>query len=133
MIGKKDTKCIFEQYRQVLKEQVEDNKINALLNALKSSNLDPKFRDSLINLLKDPEVISKWKGGDADTVNAGDSNFAKEMAAAQKAQNLAYPEQNDEEQPRKFDYKTGRYEGESDRDRYERLQRDAKVLGSFGK
>jgi hypothetical protein len=97
MIGKKDTKCIFEQYRQVLKEQVEDNKINALLNAVKSSNLDPKFRDSLIALLKDPEVISKWKGGDADTVNAGDSNFAKEMAAAQKAQNLAYPEQNEEE------------------------------------
>ena len=96
MIGKKDTKSIFEQYRQVLREQVEDNNINALLNAIKNSNLDEKTRNSLVNLLKDPEVASKWKGGDADTVNAGDSNFAKEMAAAQKAQNLAYPEQNEE-------------------------------------
>jgi len=133
MIGKKDTKSIFEQYRQVLREQVEDNNINALLNAIKNSNLDEKTRNSLVNLLKDPEVASKWKGGDADTVNAGDTNFAKEMAAAQKAQNLAYPEQNEEEQPRKFDYKTGKYEGESDRERYERSQRDTKVLGSFGK
>lgn len=96
MIGKKDTKSIFEQYRQVLREQVEDNNINALLNAIKNSNLDEKTRNSLVNLLKDPEVASKWKGGDEGTVNAGDPNFAKEMAAAQKAQNLAYPEQNEE-------------------------------------
>jgi len=96
MIGKKDTKSIFEQYRQVLREQVEDNNINALLNAIKNSNLDETTRNSLVNLLKDPEVASKWKSGDVDTVNAGDSNFAKEMAAAQKAQNAAYPEQNEE-------------------------------------
>lgn len=96
MIGKKDTKSIFEQYRQVLREQVEDNSINALLNAIKNSNLDEKTRNSLANLLKDPEVASKWKSGDADTVNAGDTNFAKEMAASQKAQNAAYPEQNEE-------------------------------------
>ena len=33
MIGKKDTHCIFEQYRNVLKEQVDD-RVKALLSAI---------------------------------------------------------------------------------------------------
>jgi len=121
MIGKKDTLCIFEQYRNVIKEQVDDNKINAIKNAIKTSALAPEVKSGLLGLLSDPEVAAKWKGGDADTVNepdakfgkelsaakygdpdqdtanAPDPKFADEMRAAQKAQNAAYPEQDDEE------------------------------------
>ena len=115
MIGKKDTLCIFEQYRSVIKEQVDDNKINAIKNAIKTSALAPEVKNGLLNLLSDPEVAAKWKGGDADTVNSGDSEFAKELSrekypevdqdkenapddrfandviAAQKEQNATYP------------------------------------------
>ena len=38
MIGKKETNCIFEQYRQVLREQVED-KVKVLLSAIDISNI----------------------------------------------------------------------------------------------
>lgn len=122
MIGKKDTKCIFEQYRSVIKEQVEDSNIKALLNAIKTSSLAPQFKQSLLGLLNDPQVTAKLatvnqaKGGDMDRANKGDSNFAREMAAAQKAQNAAYPEQGKEENAEdlgKYNYKTGCYEKES--------------------
>jgi hypothetical protein len=127
MIGKKDTKCIFEQYRNVVKEQVEDSNIKALLNAIKTSSLAPQFKQSLLNLLNDPQVTAKLaistpvKGGDMDRANKGDSNFAREMAAAQKAQNAAYPEQEikkflgeeNAEDLGKYNYQTGCYEKES--------------------
>ena len=130
MIGKKDTKCIFEQYRSVVKEQVEDSNIKALLNAIKTSSLAPQFKQSLLGLLNDPQVTAKLAPvkGDMDRANRGDSNFAKEMAAAQKAQNAAYPEQgkpSDQETKRflgqeenaedlgKYNYQTGCYEKET--------------------
>jgi hypothetical protein len=153
MIGKKETNFIFEQYRQVLKEQVEDNSINALLNAIKKSNLDEKVRNSLVSLLKDPEVVSKW--GDMDRVNepskspydrydmpavdnrSGADFLGKEKEVAKNYYdlngNLASSEEEEGEKPRKYDYKTGRYEGETDEQRYDRMKRDSKVLGSFSK
>ena len=91
MIGKKDTHCIFEQYRSVLKEQVDD-RVKALLSAIAISDLDEEFKKGLNNLLSDPEVATKWKGGPVKSINDGDPNFANEMGAAQKAQNAAYPE-----------------------------------------
>jgi len=77
MIGKKDSNCIFEQYRGIIKEQSDD-----LLTQVKKSALDPKVKQQLIKLLSDPVVAKKWKGGDADTVNRPDSNFGKEMSMA---------------------------------------------------
>ena len=91
MIGKKDTHCIFEQYRSVLKEQVDD-RVKALLSAIAISDLDDEFKKGLNNLLSDPEVATKWKGGPVKSINDGDPNFANQMRAAQKAQNAAYPE-----------------------------------------
>ena len=96
MIGKKDTHCIFEQYRSVLKEQVDD-RVKALLSAIAISDLDEEFKKGLNNLLSDPEVATKWKGGPVKSINDGDPNFANEMRAAQKAQNAAYPEQEENE------------------------------------
>ena len=96
MIGKKDTHCIFEQYRSVLKEQVDD-RVKALLSAIAISDLDEEFKKGLNNLLNDPEVATKWKGGPVKSINDGDPNFANEMRAAQKEQNAAYPEQEEEE------------------------------------
>ena len=95
MIGKKDTHFIFEQYRNVLKEQVDD-RVKALLSAIAISDLDEEFKKGLNNLLSDPEVAAKWKGGPVKSINAGDPNFANEMRAAQKAQNAAYPEQEED-------------------------------------
>ena len=100
MIGKKDTHCIFEQYRSVLKEQVDD-RVKALLSAIAISDLDEEFKRGLNNLLSDPEVATKWKGGPVKSINDGDPNFANEMRAAQKEQNAAYPEQEEE----KYKYK----------------------------
>ena len=91
MIGKKDTHCIFEQYRSVLKEQVDD-RVKALLSAIAISDLDEEFKKGLNNLLSDPEVATKWKGGPVKSINDGDPNFANQMRAAQKTQNAAYPE-----------------------------------------
>ena len=91
MIGKKDTHCIFEQYRSVLKEQVDD-RVKALLSAIAISDLDEEFKKGLNNLLNDPEVATKWKGGPVKSINDGDPNFANQMRAAQKTQNAAYPE-----------------------------------------
>lgn len=84
MIGKKDTLCIFEQYRNVIKEQADDNKINAIINAIKTSALAPEVKSGLLNLLSDPEVAAKWKVGDASTINSGDSEFAKELSREKK-------------------------------------------------
>lgn len=75
MIGKKDSNCIFEQYRGIIREQSDD-----LLTQVKKSALDPKVKQQLIKLLSDPVVAKKWKSGDADTVNRPDSNFGKEMS-----------------------------------------------------
>jgi hypothetical protein len=97
MVGKKDTVMIFERYQNILIEQNQNN-IGYITNQIKNSNLNPEVKEQILSLLEDPEVASKILSGmDADTVNAGDSNFARDMAAAQKAQNLAYPEQNEEE------------------------------------
>lgn len=133
MIGKKDSICIFEQYRGIIREQNDD-----LLTQVKKSALDPKVKQQLIALLSDPAVAAKWRGGDADTVNKPnakfgkelstakygapdqdtanepDPNFAREMEAARKAQEDAYPESEvkkflgeedeDEEDPLNFDF-----------------------------
>lgn len=156
MIGKKDTLCIFEQYRNVLKEQVDDNKINAIKNAIKTSALAPEVKSGLLALLSDPEVAAKWKGGDADTVNepdtefgrelskakysdadqdvanSGDPNFANEMRAAQKAQNATYPEQNDEEPSKgKYNYKTGCFENETEQECEARKEKQRIAKNSF--
>ena len=77
MIGKKDSNCIFEQYRGIIKEQSDD-----LLTQVKKSALDPKVKQQLIALLSDPAVAAKWKGGDADTVNPANTKFGKELASA---------------------------------------------------
>jgi len=84
MIGKKDTFCIFEQYRNVLKEQVDD-RVKALLSAIAISDLDDEFKKGLSTLLSDPEVASKWKGGAVKSINDGDPRFAKEMSELKKA------------------------------------------------
>ncbi len=131
MLGKKDNHDIFNQYKFLLLEQVDGDAMSSLLNKIKTSQLDSKTKTEILNLLSMPEVkriystISAQKQhgvGDADA--AGYSSYPD----AKPAQDM-----DEEEKPRKYDYSTGRYEGESDRERYERSQRDAKVMGSFGK
>ena len=80
MVGKKDTVMIFEKYRNVLAEQQQNNNIQSIINQINTSALAPEVKQGLVSLLKNPEVASKWQSGDADTVNAGDSNFAKELS-----------------------------------------------------
>jgi len=82
MVGKKDTVMIFEKYRNVLAEQQQNNNIQSIINQINTSALAPDIKQGLVSLLKDPEVASKWGSGDADTVNAGDNNFAKELSTA---------------------------------------------------
>jgi hypothetical protein len=131
MLGKKDNHDIFNQYKSLLLEQVDGDAISSLLNKIKTSQLDSKTKTEILNLLSMPEVkriysiISAQKQhgvGDADA--AGYSSYPD----AKPAQDM-----DEEEKPRKYDYSTGRYEGESDRERYERAQRDAKVMSGFGK
>jgi len=159
MIGKKDTLCIFEQYRNVIKEQVDDNKINAIKNAIKTSALAPEVKSGLLNLLSDPEVAAKWKVGDAGTINSGDSEFAKELSREKNlnsdnrsgAEILGSgekpseytdihgnpvipppPEQNDEESARgKYNYKTGCFEKELPEECEARKERQKIAKNSF--
>jgi hypothetical protein len=121
MIGKKDTKSIFEQYRQVLREKVqkESDISKALINRVKASTMDQQLKFDIIDYIHRCEMIvsnyaysqddedtvnkpdpkfgrelstAKYGANDQDTANKPDPNFAREMAAAQKAQNAAYPE-----------------------------------------
>lgn len=72
--------------------------MKVLLSAIDISNIDDEFKDGLRKLLNLPEVASKWKNLTLPVkyVNDGDPNFAKDMSAAQKEQNLTYPEQGKE-------------------------------------
>lgn len=102
MIGKKDTLSIFEQYRNVLLEQAEDNSISSLMNRIKTSQLDGQTKSEILNLLEDKTVQDIYKKSkikqdtgfvDQDTANERDPNFADEMRKATEEQRKKYSEQ----------------------------------------
>jgi hypothetical protein len=102
MIGKKDTFNIFQQYRNFLLEQAEDNSIASLMNRIKSSQLDGQTKSEILNLLEDKTVqdvysmlkLRKDSGFvDQDTANEPDPNFADEMRKAGEEQRRQNPEQ----------------------------------------
>ena len=114
MIGKKDNHDIFKQYKSILLEQVEDE-FSALINKIKTSSLDQVSKDQLIKMVSAqkehgmgdadaagyasyPEAMPVGDQDDEDTANEPDSDFAKDMAEAQKEQNKKYPEQDDEDE-----------------------------------
>ena len=119
MMGKKDNYDIFNEYKQVLLEQAESNEFLSLINKIKACSLDQASKDKLIEIIK-----AQMAHGIGDADAAGYASYPD----AKPAQDM-----DEEEKPRKFNYQTGRYEGETDRERYERSQRDAKVLGSFSR
>jgi hypothetical protein len=82
MIGKKDTLCIFEQYRNVIKEQAQESKVSMLLSKVKASSLDSSTKSELLEILENPQVQELCKtiyaqkahgNGDADA--AGYSSY----------------------------------------------------------
>lgn len=80
MIGKKDTIDIFGMYKNIILEQVQDGGISDILNRIKTSSLNPKTKQHLVDLLSNPNVaniyktiISQQPVGDADT--AGYSSY----------------------------------------------------------
>lgn len=95
MIGKKDNHDIFNQYKQVLLEQVEEKNISTLINRVKVSSLDGKTKSEILDLLSDKTVQDVYKmislrknSGfiDQDTANPQDPKFADEMIKAQMDQ-----------------------------------------------
>lgn len=128
MIGKKDNHDIFNQYRQVLVEQViSNNVIEALLNRVKSANMDKQLKYDIIDYIKRCETSfpsSKSQHGeydadaagyasypdakpaidqdDTEAVNEQDPEFAKIVARERKKQQEENPEKApdlDEEEP----------------------------------
>ena len=92
MIGKKDNHDIFNQYKRVLLEQVEENNISTLINRVKVSSLDGKTKSEILDLLSDKtvqdvyKIISLRKNSgfvDQDTANPQDPKFADEMLKTQ--------------------------------------------------
>ena len=124
MIGKKDNHDIFNQYRQVLVEQViSNNVIEALLNRVKSANMDKQLKYDIIDYIKRCETSfpsSKSQHGehdadaagyasypdakpaidqdDSEAVNEPDPKFAEELAKARKEQQEKYPEKEESEE-----------------------------------
>jgi len=95
MIGKKDNHDIFNQYKRVLLEQVEENNISSLINRVKVSSLDGKTKSEILDLLSDKTVQDVYKmvslrknSGfvDQDTANPQDPKFADEILKTQMDQ-----------------------------------------------
>jgi hypothetical protein len=95
MIGKKDNHDIFNQYKRVLLEQVEEYNISSLINRVKVSPLDGKTKSEILDLLSDKTVQDIYKmvslrknSGfvDQDTANPQDPKFADEMLRSQMDQ-----------------------------------------------
>jgi hypothetical protein len=109
MIGKKDNHDIFNQYKQVLLEQAENNEFLSLINKIKACSLDQASKDKVIEMVKAqmehgmgdadaagyasfPDSEPAIDQDDEDTANEPDPEFAKEMAKAKKEQQKDYPE-----------------------------------------
>ena len=82
MIGKKDTLCIFEQYRSVLKEQAQESKVSMLLSKVKASSLDSSTKSELLEILENPQVQELCKTiyaqkahGNGDSDSEGYSSY----------------------------------------------------------
>ena len=97
MIGKKDTHCIFEQYRSVLKEQAQESKLSTLLSKVKASTLDSATKNELLEILEEPKVQEVCKmiyaqkahgNGDADA--AGYSSYPSEGPAEQEEEESSW-------------------------------------------
>lgn len=119
MIGKKDNLDIFNQYKQVLLEQTENNEFLSLINKIKTSSLDQASKDKVIEMVKAqmehgmgdadaagyasyPEAIPAIDQDDTEAVNEQDPEFAKELAREREKQQKEYPEKSpdlDEENP----------------------------------
>ena len=92
MIGKKDTKSIFEQYRQVLIEKVQgESDISAvLINRVKASAMDQQLKFDIIDYIHRCEMIVSnyaYSQDDEDTVNKPDPKFGKELSTAKYGSN----------------------------------------------
>lgn len=124
MIGKKDNHDIFNQYKQVLVEQVLSNDvINSLLNRVKTATMDKQLKYDIIDYIKRCETSfpsSKSQHGehdadaagyasypdakpaidqdDSEAVNEPDPKFAEELAKERKKQQEEYPEKDESEE-----------------------------------
>ena len=115
MIGKKDNHDIFNQYKQVLLEQAENNEFLSLINKIKTSSLDQASKDKVIEMVKAqmehgmgdadaagyasyPEAVPAMDQDDTEAVNEQDPEFAKELARERKRQQEEYPEKEESEE-----------------------------------
>ena len=124
MIGKKDNHDIFNQYKQVLVEQVLSNDvINSLLNRVKTATMDKQLKYDIIDYIKRcetsfpssksqhgehdadaagyasyPEAKPAMDQDDTESVNEPDPKFAEELAKARKEQQEEYPEKDESEE-----------------------------------
>lgn len=114
MIGKYENSSIYNEYRQVLLEQNQNDEFFLLINKIRTSSLDPATKAKLIEIVSAqkehgvgdadaagyasyPEAKPAIDQDDQDTVNddTRDPSFADEMRKAQEEQQAEYPEREE--------------------------------------
>jgi hypothetical protein len=129
MLGKNENHNIFNQYRSILLEQVEEKSFESFIKRIQAASFDPRLKSEILELLKNPMVENAYgvlnRVGDADTAgyasypeatpaqddqesaNEPDPDFGKELARERERQQKENPERLPEE-----DYEASFFQGD---------------------